>query len=131
MEDRLNYVKSLGEIGKVIELLGGKYEKASQRELKNLNDIELLKGDWMKIVEEFREEQRKIKQFQTPVGCEGDVNELNQIHKKYIDAIEEKSKKFSVEAMNSGELDSIQKRELKASAEIKKWSEETASKWFK
>lgn len=118
--NKLEFSKKIWELGERTARAGEEYaEIPKKHKLRTEEDVENLKKEWLKKVEDFREIQREMKKIFFDYGIEEEAKEVYDSFKKYVGYIEEKTKKFSVSAMNSGELDRINKLEIKESQRFK------------
>ena len=69
-------------------------------------------------VEEFKQILADMNALEVPNAFETEGNELKEAYTIFVNCVEEKTKKFSVEAMENGELDALQSKELHAAEDM-------------
>ena len=125
------YAKKIGVLGEQIIIAAERYAKHGEAaNFKTEKDLEEFKRKWLLIVDDFRVVQSGINELDIPEGYEEKGQELRKAYQKYVDYIEEKTMKFGVEAMDSGEIDLIQKLEMEQSKKIKKLTQELTKEMF-
>src|SRR5690625_1245337 len=103
---------------------------ADRYELKTQEDIDKLKREWLLKIDDFRVIQSEMKDVFSQAGLEEEAELINESYAKYVGYIEEKSMKFSVATMNSGELDIIQKLENEESKKFSRLIKELADRLY-
>jgi hypothetical protein len=128
---KLEYAKKIGELGDHIIKTANEYAEIPQKfKITSLEDVDALKREWLWKTDDFRIIQSEIKSIEIPAGFEKEGNQLKNAYQRYVDYVEEKTMKFSIETMNSGELEIIQKLENEAAQEIKRITNDLANKMF-
>lgn len=128
MDERI-YAQKVSRLGDSINKAAEKYADYSQTaNFKTVEDIDVFRNGWLLIVDDFRIVQTEINEIKIPNSLVYDGEKLRIAYQKYVDLVEEKTMKFSIETLNSGELDIIQKLELEQSQKIKEITREIVSK---
>ncbi|MGP7817757.1 hypothetical protein ACTXGU_11465 [Niallia sp. 01092] len=126
-----NYAKKLSELGEQLKKVAEEYAEIPKKfQLRTQEDVDKLKKAWLLKTDDFRIIQSEIHILEIPTGFEADGQKLRDTYQKYVDYIEEKTMKFGLEAMKSGEIDLIQKLEIEASQEIKRLTSKLAKDMF-
>lgn len=125
------YSKRIGELGRRLTKVADEYADIPHKfTLRSQDDVNALKKAWLLKVDDFRIIQSDMKNLEIPTAFQQEGEELIKAYQRYVDFVEEKTMKFSVETMNSGELDIIQKLEKEASQDIQRITRDLADKMF-
>ncbi|WP_153732549.1 hypothetical protein [Sporosarcina obsidiansis] len=127
---KFEYSQAFGRFAPRLKAISVEYQEASKRALKEAKDVELLKKDWAECVKKFRGLQKDLENLEVPKGYEEDGEKMVRLFTEYIDAIEEKSEKFGIATMKSGELNDLEKKETQASKSLNKFTYELTKKMF-
>lgn len=126
------YSQRVGEFGERLIQVANEYAEIPKKyKFNSQEDVDALKKEWLLKVDDFRIIQSDMKALEIPIAFQEEGKELNNAYQRYVDYVEEKTMKFSLETMQSGELDIIQKLELEASQDIKRITYDLANKMFK
>lgn len=128
---KFEYSQKIGLYGEQLIRAADAYaDYSNTANFKTEEELEQFKRGWLLLVDDFRVIQSNINDLEIPKGHEEKGQELRSSYQKYVDYIEEKTMKFSVQAMKSGEIDTIQKLELEQSSKIKDITNELTKEMF-
>ncbi|MDQ0299654.1 hypothetical protein J2S78_002074 [Salibacterium salarium] len=114
----------------IIEAADRYGEYGESPNFKTEEDLQEFKKGWLLIVDDFRVIQSRINDLEIPEGAEEKGQELREAYQKYVDYIEEKTMKFGVDTMKSGEINLIQQLEIQQSQKIKDITKELAKNLY-
>lgn len=128
---KLDYARKMDRLGDCIRRAGEEYGGIPKRfEIKSEEDIVRLKEEWLSKVADFRTIQNEINLLEIPVGYDKEGQKIQDAYKRYVDLIEEKTIKYGLESMKSGELERINQWELKAAHEFRNLVHDLGVKMF-
>ncbi|WP_153731860.1 hypothetical protein [Sporosarcina obsidiansis] len=121
---RKDYLLQIAKLDKRLIKGSEEYAEISEKYIfMQDHDISAMKEEWFSKVEDFKKIQQDINRLEIPNAFESMGKELRDAYKRYIDCVEEKTIKFSMETMNNGELDIIQDKERQAAEDIESITE--------
>ncbi|PID24177.1 hypothetical protein [Sporosarcina sp. P7] len=116
---RKEYLQKIIGLHERLIIASEEYEGISEQFiLKQELDIPAMKEQWLVKVEEFKQILADMNALEVPNAFETEGNELKEAYTVFVDCVEEKTEKFSVEAMESGELDVLQSKEQHAAEDM-------------
>ncbi|MDV6378420.1 hypothetical protein ORD22_09295 [Sporosarcina sp. GW1-11] len=116
---RKDYLQKIIKVHERLLIASEEYEGISEEYiLKQELDIEAMKEQWLVKVEEFKQILADMNALEVPNAFETEGEELKVAYGQFVSCVEEKTHKFSIETMESGELDAIQEAEVEAAEEI-------------
>lgn len=116
---RKDYLQKIIGLHERLILASEDYESISEEFIsKKELDIPAMKDQWRGKVDEFKQILADMNALEVPNAFERDGNELKEAYAIFVHCVEEKTEKFSVEAMESGELDVLQSKELHAAEDM-------------
>ncbi|ARF16654.1 hypothetical protein CSV61_11385 [Sporosarcina sp. P3] len=116
---RKEYLQKIIGLHERLIIASEEYEGISEEFIsKQELDIPAMKEQWMLKVDEFKQILTDMNALEIPNAFEKEGNELKEAYTLFVNCVEEKTKKFSVEAMESGELDALQSKELHAAEDM-------------
>ncbi|PIC69017.1 hypothetical protein CSV77_16040 [Sporosarcina sp. P16b] len=116
---RKDYLQKIIGLHERLIIASEEYEGISEGFIsKQKLDIAAMKEQWLVKVEEFKQILADMNALEVPNAFETEGNELKEAYTVFVDCVEEKTEKFSVEAMESGELDVLQSKEQHAAEDM-------------
>ncbi|PIC79185.1 hypothetical protein CSV75_13135 [Sporosarcina sp. P18a] len=116
---RKEYLQKIIGLHERLIIASEEYEGISEQFIsKQKLDIPAMKEQWLVKVEEFKQILADMNALEVPNAFETEGNELKVAYTVFVDCVEEKTEKFSVEAMESGELDVLQSKEQHAAEDM-------------
>lgn len=116
---RKDYLQKIIGLHERLIIASEEYEGISEEFIsKQELDIPAMKEQWLVKVEEFQQILADMNALEVPNAFETEGNELKEAYTVFVHCVEEKTEKFSVEAMESGELDALQSKELHAAEDM-------------
>ncbi|WP_153721148.1 hypothetical protein [Sporosarcina cascadiensis] len=118
------YLQKIITLHERLIIASEEYENISEEFIQQGNlDIPSMKEQWLKKVVEFKQIKTEMNGLEIPAAFEKEGGALKEAYEIYVSCVEEKTQKFSVETMESGELDAIQEAEVQAAEEMEELME--------
>ena len=116
---RKDYLQKIIRLHERLIIASEEYEAISESFItKQELDIPAMKEQWFLKVEEFKLILEDMNTLEVPNAFEKEGVELKEAYEIFVDCVQEKTEKFSVEAMESGELDTLQSKEMHAAEDM-------------
>ena len=116
---RKDYLQKIIRLHERLIIASEEYEAISESFItKQELDIPAMKEQWLLKVEEFKLILEDMNELEVPNAFEKEGVELKEAYEIFVDCVKEKTEKFSVEAMESGELDTLQSKEMHAAEDM-------------
>lgn len=116
---RKDYLQKIIRLHERLIIASEEYEAISESFIaKQELDIPAMKEQWLLKVEEFKLILEDMNELEVPNAFEKEGAELKEAYEIFVNCVQEKTEKFSVEAMESGELDTLQSKEMHAAEDM-------------
>lgn len=116
---RKDYLQQIIKLHERLIIASEEYEGISEEFILKQNpDISSMKEQWLVKVKDFKQILADMDNLEIPNAFEKEGNELKYVYENYVSCVEEKTRKFSIETMENGELEAIQASEVQAAEYI-------------
>lgn len=112
---RKEYLQHIISLHERLILTSEEYEGVAEEFIRKQElNIPAMKEQWLEKVEEFKQILTDMMALEIPNAFEIEGKDLQLVYERFVHCVEEKTYIFSVEAMENGELDTIQEQEEQA-----------------
>ncbi|ARK24057.1 hypothetical protein SporoP37_04745 [Sporosarcina sp. P37] len=116
---RKDYLQKIIRLHERLIIASEEYEGISEEFIEKQElDIPAMKEQWLVKVEEFKQILADMNALEIPNAFQTEGKELQEAYATFVSCVEEKTEKFSVEAMENGVLDALQSKEMHAAEDM-------------
>ena len=115
------FARKYGSYGARLNEIAERYDRACNTKISNQAEFKLAKENMINATREFERLRDVLEQIPAPSGFSKEKEKMDKLFAEYVSHIVQKTERFSLEAIETGEIEGLTELEMDASRQYKEY----------